>query len=153
MKAKEYLLQIAVLQAKIEQKQDRAKEYRDLALCCGGFDYSKERVQTSNLGGQIENPVIRYIALEQEIVEDTYMLQRKKDHITDEIHNLEDANFIKILYERYVKCKNLGEIAKEMGYTYQYIREMHGKALESFKKINLPTKSYKDLWYNSIVEK
>lgn len=78
MKAKEYLMQIELLQAKIEQKQQRAKEYRDLAMCSGGFDYSKERVQTSNLGGQIENPVIRYVALEAEINENIQMLQLKK---------------------------------------------------------------------------
>ena len=145
MKAKEYLLQIEVLQAKIEQKRQRAKEYRDLALCSGGFDYSKERVQTSNLGGQIENPVVRYIALEQEINEDTLLLQRKKDKITDEIHNLENSLHIKILLKRYVECKSLGKTAKELRYTYQYIRESHGEALKEFEKINLPTKTYNEV--------
>lgn len=142
MKAKEYLLQIEVLQAKIEQKQQRAKEYRDLAMCSGGFDYSKERVQTSNLGGQIENPVIRYVALEAEINENIQMLQMKKDKITDEIHNLDNANHIKILFKRYVECKSLGQVAKEMNFAYQYIRAMHGEALKEFEKINLHTQSY-----------
>ena len=142
MKAKEYLLQIEVLQAKIEQKQQRAKEYRDLAMCSGGFDYSKERVQTSNLGGQIENPVIRYVALEAEINENIQMLQLRKDKITDEIHNLDNANHIKILFKRYVECKNLGQVAKEMNFAYQYIRAMHGEALKEFEKINLHTQSY-----------
>ena len=142
MKAKDYLLQIEVLTAKIEQKQQRAKEYRELALGCGGFDYSKERVQTSNLGGQIENPVVRYIALEQEINDDTLLLQRKKDKITDEIHNLENANHIKILFKRYVECKSLGKVAKEMAYSYDHIRAMHGEALKEFEKVNLPTKSH-----------
>lgn len=144
-KAKEYLLQIEVLQAKIEQKRQRAKEYRELALTSGGFDYSKERVQTSNLGGQIENSVIRYIALEQEINEDTDILQAKKDRITDEIHNLDNANHIKILFKRYVECKSLGQVAQELKYTYQYIREKHGQALKEFEKINFPTKSYNDM--------
>lgn len=142
MKAKDYLLQIELLQAKIEQKQQRANEYRDLALCIGAFDYSKERVQTSNLGGQIENPVVRYLALEQEINENIQMLQLRKDKITDEIHNLEDAKFIKILYKRYVECKSLGQVAKEMKYSYDHIRAIHGEALKSFEIINLPTKSH-----------
>ena len=142
MKAKEYLLQIEVLSAKIEQKQQRAKEYRGLALCSGGFDYSKERVQTSNLGGQIEDSVIRYIALEQEIAEDIYILQRKKDKITSEIHNLDNAKYISILYKRYVECKSLGLVAKEMMYSYDHIRAMHGEALKSFEEKNLPTKSH-----------
>lgn len=142
MKAKEYLIQIEVLQAKIEQKQQRAKEYRNLAMCSGGFDYSKERVQTSNLGGQIENPVIRYVALEQEIAENIQMLQARKDKITDEIHNLDNALFIKILYKRYVECKNLGKVAKEMKYSYDRIRHMHGEALKEFEKINISTQKH-----------
>lgn len=142
MTAKEYLLQIEVLQAKIEQKQHRAKEYRQLALGIGGFDYSKERVQTSNLGGQIENPVIRYVALEAEINENIQMLQLRKDKITDEIHNLDNAVFIKILYKRYVECKKLGNVAKEMKYSYDRIRHMHGEALKEFEKVNVSTQKH-----------
>lgn len=141
-KAKEYLLQIEVLQAKIEQKRQRAKEYRELALTSKGFDYSKERVQTSNHGGQIENPVIRYIALEQEINEDILLLQQTKDKITGEIHNINNPDFIKLLYKRYVESINLGVIAKEMQYSYDRIRHMHGEALKEFEKINLSTKKH-----------
>ena len=140
MKAKEYLLQIEVLAAKIEHKRQRAKEYRELALCSGGFDYSKERVQTSNLGGQIENPVVRYVELEQEAVQDELMLQQMKDRITGEIHNINNADFIKLLYKRYVECKSLGQVTKEMQYSYDRIRHMHGEALKAFEKINLSTK-------------
>ena len=139
MKAKEYLLQIETLQTKIEQKRQRAKEYRELALTSGGFDYSKERVQTSNLGGQIENPVIRYISLEQEISEDVLNLQQIKDKITREIHNINNADFIKMLYKRYVECESLWSIAKDMGYSYDRIRHIHGEALKEFEKINLST--------------
>ena len=142
MKAKEYLLQIETLQTKIEQKRQRAKEYRELALTSGGFDYSKERVQTSNHSGQIENPVIRYIALEQEINEDILLLQQTKDKITGEIHNINNPDFIKLLYERYVESINLGVIAKEMQYSYDRIRHMHGEALKEFEKINLSTKKH-----------
>nr|DAL88895.1 MAG TPA: Protein of unknown function (DUF1492) [Caudoviricetes sp.] len=139
MKAKEYLLQIETLQTKIEQKRQRAKEYRELALTSGGFDYSKERVQTSNHGGQIENPVIRYISLEQEISEDVLNLQQIKDKITREIHNINNADFIKMLYKRYVECESLWSIAKDMGYSYDRIRHIHGEALKEFEKINLST--------------
>lgn len=136
MNVKSYLLQIEVLQTKIEQKKQRAKDYRELALTSGGFDYSKERVQTSNLGGQIENPVIRYIALEQEISEDVLKLQQIKDKITGEIHNVNNADFIKLLYKKYVECESLWSIAINMGYSYDRIRHMHGEALKEFDKKN-----------------
>lgn len=139
MKAKEYLMQIEILSVKIEQKKQRAKEYRDLALCSGGFDYSKERVQTSNLGGQIEDRIIRYISLESEITENIFMLQQMKDKITGEIHNLNNSDYIILLYKRYVECKTLGQISKDMHYSYDRIRHMHGNALMEFEKINLST--------------
>ncbi len=140
MKAKEYLMQIEILSVKIEQKKQRAKEYRDLALCSGGFDYSKERVQTSNLGGQIEDRIIRYVSLESEITENIFMLQQIKDKITGEIHNLNNSDYIILLYKRYVECKTLGQIAKDMHYSYDRIKHMHGNALMDFEKINLSTK-------------
>lgn len=139
MKAKEYLMQIEILSVKIEQKKQRAKEYRDLALCSGGFDYSKERVQTSNLGGQIEDRIIRYVSLESEITENIFMLQQMKDKITGEIHNLNNSDYIILLYKRYVECKTLGQISKDMHYSYDRIRHMHGNALMEFEKINLST--------------
>lgn len=136
MLAKEYLKQIEVLNAKIDQKKKRAKEYREMALATGGFDYGKERVQSSNLGGQIEGRVLEYIALEQEIEEDKYNLELRKDAIVEEIHNLNNANHIKILFKRYVECKSLGVVAKELKYDYDYTRTMHGHALKEFEKIN-----------------
>lgn len=132
-------MQIEILSVKIEQKKQRAKEYRDLALCSGGFDYSKERVQTSNLGGQIEDRIIRYVSLESEITENIFMLQQMKDKITGEIHNLNNSDYIILLYKRYVECKTLGQIAKDMNYSYDRVRHMHGNALMEFEKINLST--------------
>ena len=139
MRAKEYLQQIEVLSAKIEQKKQRANEYRELALCSGGFDYTKERVQTSNLGGQIENPVIRYVALEQETVEDEYRLQQLKDKITGEIHNINNAEYMKLLYKKYVELKKLRDVACELGFSYDSVRHKHRAALQAFEKINLDT--------------
>lgn len=81
-------------------------------MTSGGFDYSKEKVQTSNLGGQIENPVIRYIALEQEISEDVLRLQQIKDKITGEIHNVNNADFIKLLYKNTLNVKACGALLK-----------------------------------------
>lgn len=136
MTTKEYLEQINSLTVKIEQKRQRAKEYRELALASGGFDYSKERVQTSNLGGQIENRVIRYVALEQEIMDDVDELQDVKDRIIEQIHNLDNADYIKILYKHYVELKCLGVIAGELKISYDWVKHQHGKALQEFSEKN-----------------
>lgn len=136
MTTKEYLEQINSLTVKIEQKRQRAKEYRELALASGGFDYSKERVQTSNLGGQIEDRVIRYVALEQEIMDDEDELQDVKDRIIGQIHNLDNADYIKILYKHYVELKSLGVIAGELKISYDWVKHQHGRALQEFSEKN-----------------
>lgn len=120
---------------KIEQKQEQLQQLREAALTCGGFDYSKERVQTSNTGGQIEEPVLRYIALEQEINLDTRALQDVIDTVTNGIHQLDNAKHIRVLFKRYVECKSLRKISKEMEYSYDRIRHIHGDALRNFEKI------------------
>lgn len=63
-------------------------------------------------------------------------LQQIKDKITGEIHNVNNADFIKLLYKKYVECENLWSIAKNMGYSYDRIRHMHGEALKEFDKKN-----------------
>ena len=142
MTAKEYLLQIEVMTAKISNKKQRLQEYKELALGCGGFDYSKERVQTSNLGGQIEQAIVRYVSLEQDILDDIVQLQQKKDQITNEIHRLNDVRYIQILYRRYVECKKLKEVSEDMHYDYDYIRALHSRALQEFENVNLHTQSH-----------
>lgn len=139
MRAKEYLSQIELLQVKIDQKRQRARECREMVLSSGGFDYSRERVQTSASGGQIEDQVIRFLELEAEINESLIVLEQRKEQIVGEIHNMSNANHIKILYKRYVECKNLTQVAYEMQYSYDRIRHMHGTALKEFEKMKVST--------------
>ena len=134
MTAKEYLSQLEILHLKIEHKRKRAMELRELTLSLGGFDYGKDRVKTLAKEGKIEKSVTQYIALEIEITEDIDEYQRKKNLIIGEIHSLDNANFIKILYKKYVEFKSLDKIAAEMKYSYQYIKHMHGAALKSFEE-------------------
>lgn len=142
---KEYLCQIECLIAKIEQKKRRVSEYRELALSTGSPSYMSDRVQASCDGDRIERKVHKYIMLEQEIENDIEMLQQKKDKIIKEIHNLDNANHIKLLYKRYVECKNLNQVAREMGYSYDHIRSLHSEALKNFKKNKVPTKSHNEM--------
>ena len=134
MTAKEYLSQLEILHLKIEHKRKRSIELRELALSLGGSDYGKDCVKTLLKEGKLEKSVTQYIALEAEITEDIYEYNQKKDLIIGEIHSLDNAKYIKILYKKYVEFKSLDKIATEMKYSYQYIKHMHGAALKSFEE-------------------
>lgn len=136
MEAKKYLKQLMKLDEQIKQKQKQVDELREMRGNIGSFDYSKERVQSSGSGkSQVEESAVRLLSLENEVKEDIIEFVLMKDKIIKEIHQLADANHIKLLYKRYVEFKRLEEIAVEMHYTYIYTRELHGDALNSFQNI------------------
>ena len=47
---------------------------------------------------------------------------------------MKKPDHIKLLYLKYVKAQKLEQIADEMNYTYQYVREMHRAALKEFSQ-------------------
>lgn len=134
MKAKDYLKQLELLDTKINQKLKQVSELRQMAQASGAIDYSKDRVQSSPNGDSLSNAVIRYVALEEEIVRQIDQFVDMKNVIINQIQGLKDVNHIKILFKRYVEFKRLEVIAVEMNYTYQYTRELHGYALAEFQR-------------------
>lgn len=134
MEAKEYLKQLESLNVKINNKKKELDELRQLAQSTGGFDYSAERVQTSPTSDILEKKVLKYVYLEQEINTEIDQFIDLKHKIINEIHTLTNNTYIKVLFMRYVEFKKLKEIANELGWSYQYIRELHGCALQDFGK-------------------
>ena len=134
MTAKEYLQQLHKADVIINQRIQEKADLRARLSSIGSFDYSKERVQTSlPEGAGYERQIARIIDLENEIdslIDDYVDLKHK---IIGEIHNMKKPDHIRILYKRYVENKRLEQIAVEMNYTYQYVRELHGYALQEFE--------------------
>lgn len=67
MTAKEYLSQAKKLRIKIEQKERLLKELQEKALCNGSQDVKSDKVQTSTSNGKMENNVVQYVDLGNEI--------------------------------------------------------------------------------------
>lgn len=131
MKAKEYLKQIEKLDKCINQRQIECDSYRLLAEATEGIQYG-DRVQTSPQGDTLEKKVVRYVQLEQDINDMIDRFVDLKHKIIDEIQGLSEVKHIDILFKKYVQYKSLEQIAVEMNYTYQYVRELHGYALQEF---------------------
>jgi hypothetical protein len=45
-----------------------------------------------------------------------------------------------VLYKRYVEFKGFGAIAREINFSYEYVRHLHRDALRAFEKMKLNTK-------------
>lgn len=146
MTAKEYLQRLESLDIKIKQKKRELEMLRTETACVNGIDYTKTRVQTSkNLGAAYESAIEKIIEIEEEISREIKEYIHEMHKIINLIHKLKDKRYISLLYKRYVEFKQLEVIAKEMGYAYEWVRELHGQAVQSFSdlmKTELPTQTY-----------
>ena len=135
MTAKEYLQQLQKADVIINQRMQEKADLQSRLFSVGGFDYTKEHVQTSlSVGARYEREVVKILELENEIdcLIDNYVDLKHK--IIGEIHELQNSKYIEILYKRYVEEKRLEEVAVEMNYTFQYVILLHGYALKEFSE-------------------
>lgn len=134
MKAKEYLKKLQRLDIVITQKIRELDDLRMKLCSVGGFDYSKERVQTSpSRDASFVNTIGRITDLEAEINREIDKYVDEKHKILNQIQRLSNHTHIQLLYKRYVEFKNFETIAVEMNFTYQYVLNMHGYALKEFE--------------------
>lgn len=134
MKAKEYLQQLQRLDTVINQKIKEVQDLRLKSQSTGGIDYSKEQVQSSPSGDAPFVKLIgRIIDLEAEINAEIDAFVDEKHKIINQIQGLKNADYISLLYKRYVEYKKFETIAVEMNFTYQYVLNMHGYALKEFE--------------------
>lgn len=134
MKAKEYLQQLKRLDELINQKIKEVTELRERATSVSGIDYSKDKVQTSPSGDAPFVKLIGKIAdLEAEINAEIDSFVNEKHKIINQIQSLKNADYISLLFKRYVEFKKFEIIAIEMNFTYQYVLELHGCALREFE--------------------
>lgn len=129
--AKQYLDQLRVIDTKINQKMEELADLMTAATSTGAIDYSKDRVQTSPQNAQ-ENRICKYVDLDAEINREIDEFVDIKHRVTKEIQELNVDYYIKILFKVYVQYKTVKDAANEIGLSYQYVRDLHKKALEAF---------------------
>lgn len=131
MKIREYLGQIRVLTVKIEQRRAQAAELRDQAESLMAMELKPDVVQTSKPASAMEEKVVKYLDLEQEILELTDQLEGARQRIITDIHSLDDERYINVLYKRYVEGKRMTAISREMNYAYVYTSRLCVRAEEA----------------------
>lgn len=133
--AKQYLDQLKVIDTKINQKMEELADLMTAATNNGAIDYSKDRVQTSPQNAQ-ENRICKYVDLDAEINREIDEFVDIKHRVTKEIQELNVDYYIKILFKVYVQYKTVKDAANEIGLSYQYVRDLHKKALKAFEELH-----------------
>lgn len=133
MTAKEYLQQLERADVIIEQKMKEQADFEELSKCVLAIDYGKDRVSSSGTGdAPFVNPVLKIVMLEQEINAEIDKYVDLKRKITGEIQSLQDPQFIKVLFKRYVEYKGFDKIAVELECSERNVYTIHGQALKDF---------------------
>lgn len=133
MTAKEYLQQLERADVIIEQKMKEQADLEELSKCVQAIDYGKDRVSSSGTGdAPFVNPVLKIVMLEQEINAEIDKYVDLKRKITGEIQSLQDPQFIKVLFKRYVEYKGFDKIAVELECSERNVYTIHGQALKDF---------------------
>lgn len=93
-------------------------------------------VQTSSPTDRIGDMVGKIVELETGIQNDMVDIAYKRHEIINMIHRLDSAAHMQVLFGRYIQCRGLDAIGKDIGKSYRYVIEMHGKALKAFEELH-----------------
>lgn len=137
MTAKQYLSRLSKIQLHIEKLTAEVEAMRT-RLESPFMLNTSEKVQSSIGGDRFAELVATIVDAEQKRQEELLRYQVMRDRIVDQILALDNEQQARLLYDHYVVCKPLTDIAEEYHYNYYWVCHLHGLALQSF------TEKYKD---------
>lgn len=133
MTAQEYLQQVRLKSAAIDNLKREKEEIRQILYSIGG-NISNERVQTSRNVDKFGTLYGRIDEKEKQIDDKIWEFIEFKLKVSEEINSLRDTRFVNLLYMKYIQFKRWDEIADTMEYSTRYVQKLHGYALEEFQK-------------------
>lgn len=134
--AKSYLLQLQDIEHEIQQLEwDMADIRQKIGL--QGLRYDSDRVQTS-AGDPMADTFARLDAMERKQAAKIEELKKAREKIHGQIRRVAEP-YSQLLDLRYIRRLRFEKVADEMGYSADYIRRMHGKALQLFANANKAT--------------
>lgn len=131
LNAKQYLRQLRRLDNIVQSKLDQLESLKNLAERITQVPKDMA-VQESRYDDKLSELIPKIIDLENEIRRNVEKLLDLKLKITHQINSLDNDEYKLLLMLRYLNFKTWEEIAVEMGYTYQWIHVLHGRALKYF---------------------
>lgn len=135
--AKEYLKQVYKLDQNIKMLEGEVEELQ--ALVEGGAINYDERVQTSGRAST-ENIMCTIVDNQSKIYDLLNQKLKLKDEISDKIYITTDNKYTElyqsILFSRYIRCMEWEDMAVSLGYSVRRLYELHGNALEAFRRCN-----------------
>lgn len=134
IKAKDYLLQVERLDARIANKLIEQQQWRDMAVSITA-NIGGERVQSSGSHQKMSEAIEKCLDMESEINSLIDELIDTKKKVINTIEKIYSPMEYKILHMRYIQHISLKDIAKQLDREYTVITTAHGRALKNVQKI------------------
>ena len=137
MEAKEYLNKIKILDVKVKNKRLEIEDIHNQMKGMTGISYEpKEGVSgTINNKSPQERLIHKYIEYQNELNDIINELFEYKKQAMKLIDKINKAEYVDVLYKRYIHYMKWEQIAIDMNYTYRSVLKIHGQALKEFDKI------------------
>ena len=132
MTPKAYFEQVFELDKEVKSKQQERDAIRGTVL--GATTWEDNPSFSNQFHSTTENMVLKLDDCSNAINETVDKLVDLKMQLGTEIDQVEDRRYRIVLRERYIRCKAWADIAIEQNYDRRYIYELHGHALNEFKK-------------------
>lgn len=142
MTVKDYLSQLQDFEEAICEQKEYIKTLRESLTSIGGMEMNPDKVQTSGVDkDKFANVIAKIIEEEKKLkrMEEKFCLL--KVQIAEQIHQMDNLLFKKLLKIKYIEWKQFGTIrsvADELGYSYDYTKELHREALCAFERMFIP---------------
>ncbi len=128
------LFRIKHLNDAIQNKVDRICYLRS-QIEASAIRYKPDIIQSSGNQDMLENAVAQIIDLENEINEMVEDLVACKTIATRNIDRIYKEGCREVLYERYVLCLKIKEIAESQGRSEIWVKKTHKEGLELFDSL------------------
>lgn len=114
----------------IQTKKERLAVLKDMSTSISSSRFDDMPRNPNKGKSKLEETILKYIGLEQEIKADEEKLEHEKLIILEVIGKLEEPEYQTILMNRYFKHQTWDEIANGLFYTKRWVYSLHGRALE-----------------------
>lgn len=139
MTAKEYLMQVRILDATIKRLDQELRRARDELITLRSpwpdgqpHGSGSKSDPVGNKAAQLADTITR---IEEDQLMTRAKLWRVRSEIIAEVGKVQDPLLQEILYSHYVDGKRFEEIAVDIGYSWRHTIRKHGEALQAMEQI------------------
>lgn len=134
MTAKEMLKQVKLYDVNIQNKLVEIQNLRNLVTSITS-SLESEPVSGTKNNDKIGSIIARIVDMERELDQDIDRYVDFRQHVSKIIEKMKEPIQIQVLRKRYFEYESWVEISNDLGFSYQWICKIHGRALQAMERI------------------